>query len=414
MVRGTKKRSDEFASGEATDDEIDAVVGVSIEAFRARGAIDEVHGTARWRALSRLIAGVELEAYRRSCERDAGYYGGTPSFPPLTEPPPHDLEAEAVSLNDLFTGFVSELRRSGKGAATERRWKPCIAALTEFLKHDDARRLTRQDVIRWRDDLLLSLAPKTVRDAHLTALKAILQWGIDLGRLPPQNAAASVKVRVRAKVQSRERGLTDEEAVAILKASVTYAAPERSNPRTTESVYTAAAKRWIPWLCAFTGARVAEIAQLRKADVRLDDAVPHIRITPDAGSTKTGLFRDVPLHPQLIQLGFDAFVRSSDDGPLFFDGKSKRNGSTHPAKQVAQRLAVWVRSLNVISVEVDPNHGWRHRMKTVARNLGLEMRVVDAIQGHAPRTAGERYGDVSLQAQAQVVRKLPFYEVGAA
>jgi hypothetical protein len=29
----------------------------------------------------------------------------------------------------------------------------------------------------------------------------------------------------------------------------------------------AAAKRWVPWLCAFTGARVGEMLQLRKAEI---------------------------------------------------------------------------------------------------------------------------------------------------
>jgi integrase len=74
-----------------------------------------------------------------------------------------------------------------------------------------------------------------------------------------------------------------------------------------------------PMACAFSGARVAEIAQLRKVDVRPDGAIPHIRITPDAGSVKTGQFRDVPLHPQLVQLGLLDFVGAAPDGPLFFN-----------------------------------------------------------------------------------------------
>lgn len=145
--------------------------------------------------------------------------------------------------------------------------------------------------------------------------------------------------------------------------------------------------------------------------MRLEAEVPRIRITPDAGSVKTGQYRDVPLHPQLIELGFGEFVSSAADGPLFFDGAAEREGKQHPSKQVAQRLAVWVRSLKVVGVEVDPNHGWRHRMKTIARDLDLDMRIVDAIQGHAPRTAGERYGDVSLAAKDRVVKLLPRYQV---
>jgi hypothetical protein len=35
--------------------------------------------------------------------------------------------------------------------------------------------------------------------------------------------------------------------------------------------------------------------------------------------------------------------------------------------------------------------------------------VIDAIQGHAPRTAGENYGDVSLKAKTAAIAKLPSY-----
>ncbi|MDZ4393118.1 MAG: hypothetical protein U1B82_09125, partial [Cypionkella sp.] len=62
-----------------------------------------------------------------------------------------------------------------------------------------------------------------------------------------------------------------------------------------------AAKRWVPWLCAFTGARVAEITQLRREDFRETDNGVTIRITPEAGGTKTGQWRDVPMHPQVIK-----------------------------------------------------------------------------------------------------------------
>ena len=244
----------------------------------------------------------------------------------------------------------------------------------------------------------------------MTGLKAILNWGVESGRLK-ENVADRVRVRVPAKQQNREQGLTDAEARAILSAAQTYQRADRKNAQTTDSVFTAAAKRWVPWLCAFTGARVAEVTQLRKDDVCLDEEIPFIRITPDAGSVKTGKYRDVPVHPQLIDLKFGEFVAAAPDGPPFFDGRRAREGRQHPSKHVAQRLAVWIRSLKVIADEVDPNHCWRHRMKTIARDLELDMRTVDAIQGHAPRTAGERYGDVSLAAKYKVMKQLPHYEM---
>jgi integrase len=397
------------ASGEASDDEMAAAVGAEIEIFRERGATEATIGSTEWRSLARMIAGVSLEAFQRSRERDAGNESGRAVHPLLRQQPPQELYADTLPLDDLLSGYASELRRSGRGAEAERRWKPCFRGLIAFLKHDDARRLTRSDVLRWKDHLLASLAPKTVRDAYITGVKAVLQWAVDTGRLP-SNPAASVKVRVPRKTQTRERGLSDAEARAVLTASLNYSPTERANPATRESIQMTAAKRWIPWLCAFSGARVAEIAQLRKSDIHLGEEIAHLRITPDAGSTKTGMFRDVPLHPQLIRIGFLDFVREAEDGPLFFSQARKRTSARHPSKQVAQRLAVWVRSLAVISPDIDPNHGWRHRLKTLARDHALDPRVIDAIQGHAPRSASDGYGDVSLLAKYRVIRQLPCYD----
>ena len=81
--------------------------------------------------------------------------------------------------------------------------------------------------------------------------------------------------------------------------------------RGAESAGTFAAKRWVPWLAAYTGARVGKLAQLRKQDVAREGEHWIIRLTPDAGTIKTNEARTVVLHPHLVELGFPAFV-----GPL--------------------------------------------------------------------------------------------------
>lgn len=217
IADGRRKALARVVSGEAQEDEISALVGVYLEIFQSRGMIDAPKGSLEWRKLARLIASIQIEAQTRSVEGDVGYYGGKPTFPPLNQPRPADLYVEAVSLRTLLADYTGELQRSGRGAEAARRWKPCIENLVSFLKHDDAQRLTRQDVLNWRDQLLTTLSAKTVRDAHVTGLKAILQWGVNSGRLK-ENVANRVKVRVPALPQARERGLTDAEARAILNA----------------------------------------------------------------------------------------------------------------------------------------------------------------------------------------------------
>jgi integrase len=122
------------------------------------------------------------------------------------------------------------------------------------------------------------------------------------------------------------------------------------------------------------------MTQLRKEDVREQDGISYIRITPEAGSVKTGQYRDVPLHPHLIELGFLDFVAAARDGALFFSGRANPD-ARHLSKIVASRVSNWIRSLDVISPDVAPNHGWRHRFKTVGIEAGMHGRALDAIQG---------------------------------
>ena len=61
----------------------------------------------------------------------------------------------------------------------------------------------------------------------------------------------------------------------------------------------------------------------------------------------------------------------------------------------------------VTDPNVAPLHGLRHRFKTVGMEAGIPTRVLDAIQGHAPRTAAEGYGEVTIRTMAAAIERLP-------
>src|SRR5208282_1217910 len=86
-----------------------------------------------------------------------------------------------------------------------------------------------------------------------------------------------------------------------------------------------AAKRWMPWICAYTGCRAGEAAQMRGRDVVEQGGIWALRITPEAGSTKNRKPRTVPLHEHVATLGFLDYVKSRGDGPLFFDKGGKKD-----------------------------------------------------------------------------------------
>ena len=107
-----------------------------------------------------------------------------------------------------------------------------------------------------------------------------------------------------------------------------------------------AAKRWGPWLLAFTGARVTEILQTRKSDVRVIDGITYLRITPEVGTVKAKKYRDVLLHKQLIDIGFLKFVEQSPHGPLFHAADVEHKKL--PAQAVSARLGKWLQAEKLI------------------------------------------------------------------
>lgn len=396
------------ASGKASNDEVAASIGWAVDRLRDRRSTNVVDGSIEWRQLCRLLASVQLEALKRAEERDTNGQALEPSLPMLQQSAEVLPFTSRATLWSLFDAYFLEIRALGKGKEAQRRWKPVFADLEKFLDHNDARQITRQDVIRWKDDLLTRLKPKTVRDVYLAAVRAVFSWGVDNQRLQ-LNPAAAVKIKAARVVRSREKGFNKAEALAVLKLASGYCPPKSPNPRTRESEKTTAAKRWTPWLAAYTGARITELTQLRKEDVRLEDGIHFIRLTPASGSVKSGLYRDVPIHPHLIDLGFLLFADASEAGPLFY-AASERKADAKPAEQVSGRVCKWIRGLDVIG-DVAPNHGWRHRFKTIGTEVGMDLRVLDAIQGHAARSAGDSYGDVTLKAKMSAIEKHPRYDL---
>jgi len=92
---------------------------------------------------------------------------------------------------------------------------------------------------------------------------------------------------------------------------------------------------------------------------------------------------------------------------LFLNVRGKRDGAVlGPLQAMKNRLVEFVRTV-AKDPNVKPMHGFRHRFKTIGIEAGIPMRVLDAIQGHAPRTVGEAYGEVTVRAMAEAIERLP-------
>ena len=326
-------------------------------------------------------------------------------FPPPPQPQSDPQSPSSVSLTGLFGLWRQDHLAEGRPHKTAADFRQKVQSLAAFIGHDDATRLTGANISDWCAHLRheKGLSSRTVGQKYLVAVKAVLQLGKDRRKLA-ENPADGVRFRVTKPRRERSRGFTDQEAKTILTAALS--APETPG-RTPES--TRMALRWGPWICAYTGARIGEVMQLRREDLIDESGILCLRITPEAGSVKTGNFRTVPIHPHLAEMGLPDFIRSRPNGHLFFTLRPGDDPATR-AKNVGKKLSEWVRkSVGITDPRIQPNHAWRHRFKTVCREAGIAPEYADALQGHEDGRASSAYGENTVNALWREVQKLPRY-----
>jgi integrase len=234
---------------------------------------------------------------------------------------------DATKLSGLTIWSAFELWIEGRkpAAASINRWRAVFVSLRERFGDRDAARITPDEAQQWADSL--TTPERTAHVAHevwLRAANVIFRWTVSRKRLHV-NPFTDVSIALPKRAPKlREREFNEEEWRTILKATL-VPPPPRMEP------HNAAARRWVPWICAYTGARPGEACQLRSEDIRQhkDGGFWYARITPEAGTVKGNDAREVPLHPHLVEQGFIAFAQGRPRGPLFYDPKARRKDATN-------------------------------------------------------------------------------------
>lgn len=261
-----------------------------------------------------------------------------------------------------------------------------IGKFVALIEHDDATRVTPEDLIRFKENLAAKgLSAPTVK-RYLSAVKAPLAWA-HRNRKIPINPGVGIVYEAKDNHAPKKRlGYSDEQARIILVATRDEAQPHR---------------RWIPWLCAFTGTRLDEVAGRNVTDI---ERVGRYWVLNVPTGKTPGSVRKIPLHPALIHEGFLTYVKSlPNPGPLFPSLVPDRFGSR--AGTATKRIGDWLRKLQkekkVLLIEKPrfaPNHSWRHRFKSEARRVRMDEETHDALTGHRDGKVSRDYGEYYIEA----------------
>jgi integrase len=288
--------------------------------------------------------------------------------------------------------------RRGKAQATLKKYRRIAEEFATYRKSGDATTVTKAEVSKWMDHLFggkRNTSRTTVRD-KASALQAITKWGQRQhnGQLYPRGLPLEgLTLPEKDEVDSSKRTYSLEHAQAILLAT----RKEASRPE----------RRWVPWLMAYSGMRVGEVAQLEKEDLEQIEGRWFVHVVDDGESrtTKTKKGRKVPLHSAVVVEGFVDFVKGAH-GPRLFPNRTQAN------------LSEWIRGEVLKGHPNLPpaNHGFRHLFRDLCRRYRVDHEAEHHITGRAygkdqtalAQSSANAYGgsDLRLRGYAEELEKI--------
>lgn len=251
---------------------------------------------------------------------------------------------------------------------------------------------------------LPTVSPSTVKTG-IRGLSSVLQSAVENGIIDinPAHGVTKVLTKRKKKVESDDKGYTDEQ-LSIIFGSDCFKLDFKL-PRADYG----AAWFWLPILMYYTGARVEELAQSYAKDVQQADGVYFISLNEDSDDKSlkgVASLRKVPLHKDLIEIGFLKFVDSLDKNSRLFT-KLKRGSNGKYSTSIGKRIGKYYRNeLKILGID-KPCHDFRHCFKTKARNAGISEEISDCITGHTNGSVGRNYGKYSINLLSDAINKIP-------
>lgn len=246
------------------------------------------------------------------------------------------------------------------------------------------------------------IKPKTINDGYLLHIASMWNWSKQETWL---DATPFSGLSVHDPVADEDR--RDAFTKAQLKALFRQEPWSRpwANDREGPGMF------WCPLLCLFHGLRLGEAAALRVLDVTETDGVHLLHVLPFMGrALKTkGARGTLPLHPEVIRLGFPAYVKHRMDAaePMLFP-----EGTTRAGDQVARALGrdfvSHVRGLGFIGTKLGI-HSFRHNFEDALREAELVERTALALARRMEAGSSRIYGDgLSARLKAEAMAKITY------
>lgn len=275
--------------------------------------------------------------------------------------------------------------------------------------------LTSDDFRKFKSRLLEEgKSPSNIRQ-KLSRLSTLMQWAEDNGHIK-SNPVKGVTIKV-TKSPANKRLPFDPPALKAIFTSPVYASGDRPKRLAGEAAY------WLPLLALFTGARLEELGQLRVQDVAertytdangqdqrawfihiRQDEVDGLKLKNDASE------RRVPVHPELLRLGFVELVKSAKEAnQLWLFPLLRANKFGRRTAKWGEHWSEYRRTVCGLTDRRMVFHSFRHTFKDYARSASIEEGIQRQLMGHSGRDIADHYG--SGYADHSLVEAIKLYKV---
>lgn len=267
--------------------------------------------------------------------------------------------------------------------------------------------VTRQDVGDFIDKMRTPgvVTSQGISVPNMNALLAMVSalFGFAVRRnLIPANPASNTLIPDARRPREKRREF-DEPALEAIFSSPVYAQGARPKGGAGEAAY------WIPLLALYTGARIGELCQLHPQDVTQEGYVDAkgeprkewvIRIEQNAARSQRvkteSSERRIPVHADLIALGFLRYVEGQAGQPLLFDQIKSSNREGRLSLAWGQWFSDYLRNHCGVTDARMTFHSFRHSFKHYARQALIPADVHNALTGHETGSAADAYGGLSF------------------
>ncbi len=358
--------------------------------------------------LCREILKKRVNRFEIEAERLEGKFENPKPYPliQVAPPPPLPPLTPGFKLKELCEKFYSEKKISSWSEKTEQDQRAQFNLLIEVLGDVPVRSITRHMLLDFRDNILLKLPanrtkiaiykgktaeiivkmkdvkPMSITTANdtLVMISSFFKW-CSLNEFTDKNIGEGLTLSSRKnKIKAEEiRKVYEKKDIEKILANLPFTGQDKH-------------RFWIPIIAMFSGMRQNEIAQLYKSDIVKKEGILCFDIndtSPDKKLKNKASARIVPVHPLLLNIGFEKYLKSVTHKRIWPTLKPSRDG-------YGQHFQRWYGRFNRYYVTNDKRkvfHSFRHGFANTLKQTGVQESIISELMGHANEsiTTG-RYG----------------------